>query len=401
MERTSDSVSQTDQQKSYQSQPELTVPHSPPHVFGSTVSINQGASLLTTDSTTGTTGDTSLSRKRPLRTSVKTSEHKRPKECIQIDPSDASCSISNIVLPAPGINFDFLFNDQLELNQQRLDFITSALDRKEECKLVCNGSTLYSECPIEDILNLKKGVELTDSLLLLSMSLCEKRQEYYSLQPKNIYLSPFLYTGHIEIEPQRSKKKPIQLEGVGKIFLPVNVDNCHWILLVADITKEKIYYLDSLLSKPAPSQGPLTSDLEKILLRDLDHALGNEQQDTPTGILQARLFHKWLETKNNTTGCSKDFSRFTIENLETPPQNAGTNDCGVAVIWAIDRLSLHGGTNLKITSDYPYHRTRTNIFNSLIYFCDLEITLKALEPPPAEVIDLTETTPEKPIVISD
>ena len=207
-----------------------------------------------------------------------------------------------------------LFTPNIKLDQNKLTSILRSIDQPLTC------SVLDTTCPAEVVDRLEPGEELSDALISMSMSLCKARDIQQGNHDKNLYWSPLRFYSQICKQKSLVRGVKISLENTDRIFQPVNVTLFtdegetetapHWMLLIANLKSSQIVYMDTL------------------------------SQDYST---HAEHFRTWLA--NNTTGY-KGIERFRIIKKDLPTQHASSNDCGVGLLWAINKLSIQHNPRL-------------------------------------------------------
>ena len=169
---------------------------------------------------------------------------------------------------------------------------------------------------IRDITKLKPGVWLNNNLVnYFTFLLGNKDADICDRHPtmrRSIFFTTYLISllmndGYHRVRSWGRKVDSGNIFNLKKIFLPVNVDGCHWSLIVVYIIENKIVYYDSL-----------NKDGSVYLEAAMDYLRKESQQINQDDINE----NEW-----------------SLHRDTNIPQQRNSDDCGVCLCINADRLS--------------------------------------------------------------
>lgn len=217
----------------------------------------------------------------------------------------------------------------IKIINKRLDYKKRAVDSHENeilKKCFCSSDLnavasefLNNAVSYNDMKLFLPGRWLNDEIINFYMALLQKRSENRFEKSKgkmDYFFNSFFFASLTSGSSDQydynkvrrwTKRKKIDIFSASKIFVPININNCHWTLAVINISDQKIYYYDSLCN-------PLEWAM-KCLLRYVK----DEHSD--------KNYPKTINTN------------FTTENVSNLPKQLNSFDCGMFVCKAAEFLS--------------------------------------------------------------
>merc|ERR1711916_286275 len=171
---------------------------------------------------------------------------------------------------------------------------------------------------VRDIRCLSPRTWLNDEVINFYMGILQKRSNVRKRKANGeLFFNTFFFTTLSGGETNQynynkvrrwTKRKKIDIFGLDKVFVPININDSHWTLDVIDIGKKKICYLDSY----------------------------HNPYEKAFDCLQKYLFDEHLDKKGE---CKNDWLKFKHERWTNIPQQLNSYDCGVFVCKAAEFIS--------------------------------------------------------------
>ncbi|CCH60770.1 hypothetical protein TBLA_0D02670 [Henningerozyma blattae CBS 6284] len=195
------------------------------------------------------------------------------------------------------------------LTEAEINRVNSTINRKDNGVLLDKDNL---EIRVHDIKTLAPRRWLNDTIIEFFMKYIEKNS------PNTVAFNSFFYSSLSERGYQGvrrwMKRKKVQIEQLEKIFFPINLNQSHWALCMADLKLKKIFYVDSLSNGPNAMSYAILTDLQNYIIEESKHKLGEE---------------------------------FDLEHLECPQQPNGF-DCGIYV--CMNALYLSNDSDLTFNN---------------------------------------------------
>ncbi|SMN22715.1 similar to Saccharomyces cerevisiae YPL020C ULP1 Protease that specifically cleaves Smt3p protein conjugates [Maudiozyma saulgeensis] len=158
-----------------------------------------------------------------------------------------------------------------QLDGPQLNQVKEALNRQDN-GILSNKDNF--EVRVRDIKTLAPRRWLNDTVIEYFMKSIERTTE------NTVAFNSFFYTSLSERGYQGvrrwMKRKKVQITDLDKIFVPINLNQSHWALVMIDIKNKSINYVDSLSHGPNAMSFAILNDLKGYVISESQDSIGQD-----------------------------------------------------------------------------------------------------------------------------
>ena len=204
--------------------------------------------------------------------------------------------------------------------QKDLENILKVYESLDETKVIANKFQI--NMTKTKITSLNKGTWLNDEVINYYLGILQERDNFlctkYSYRKKSYYFNSFFWTkltenNEFNFDHVKRWTKSFCIFDFDKVFIPINVVNAHWALIVIYISEKEICYYDSLVG----TEGSKKQKVKLIII----------------------LNYLEMEAAAKEKSFSTNEWKLIETNVEKVPQQTNSYDCGMFMIYCADYIS--------------------------------------------------------------
>jgi len=204
--------------------------------------------------------------------------------------------------------------------QKDLENILKVYESLDETKVIANKFQI--NMTKTKITSLNKGTWLNDEVINYYLGILQERDNFlctkYSYRKKSYYFNSFFWTkltenNEFNFDHVKRWTKSFCIFDFDKVFIPINVVNAHWALIVIYISEKEICYYDSLVG----TEGSKKQKVKLIII----------------------LNYLEMEAAAKEKSFSTNEWKLIETNVEQVPQQTNSYDCGMFMIYCADYIS--------------------------------------------------------------